>query len=83
MALSVKSYYERESNPKPEIRRLSIDQGLSTNFVIFSERLSQVYGGLKDVDLYWKGEGFLKAGHILLAYFLLSLLFLQYQYEYH
>ena len=60
MALSVKSYYERESNPKPEIRRLSIDQGLSTNFVIFSERLSQVYGGLKDVELYWKGEGFFK-----------------------
>ena len=56
MALSVKSYYERENNPKPEIRRLSIDQGLSTNFMIFSERLSQVYGGLKDVELFWKGE---------------------------
>ncbi len=56
MALTVKAYYEKESAPKPEIRRFSIDQNLSTNFTIFSERLSQVYGGLKDVDLFWKGE---------------------------
>ncbi len=56
MALSVKSYYEREGVTKPEIRRLSIDQGLSTNFSVFSERVCQLYGGIKNVDLFWKGK---------------------------
>lgn len=54
MALTVKAYYEKEKDAKPEIRRFSIDQNLSTNYSIFSEKLSQVYGGLINVELFWK-----------------------------
>jgi len=57
MSLTVKAYLTRAGSQEQEIRRFSVDQDVSTNFVYLTKKVVFVFPVLQDktFHLRWKG----------------------------